>query len=431
MTDQTAPRDRLFALIASIPGSASVDWCDDARALVDEIATPPAPLPAVEARTRLLQALDAPYCQALGFTPEGLLAAYEASRTETVDRDALSAKLWEIAERHIVAEWICCEPLEPGHDLCAKGYEALGMVKSLLVDADPGEAWNPSAPLLSALAAVLPAPVDHDTDTGVTPPPALTEEGRLRARVQVLEEDAERDQGLAATGARCLLRGHQGLIESGRVVIEGHRFALSVKLGLGTDESWDAIHERVAGLRRVADETATTETQARRGDQFEAWLKAQRDEYEVESGPQWRALDEVLDTYRLHADTGTPLGEHVCEAPGGRGLRVPGAVRRRDVRPRQPGHRPRGRAVLGLPEVRHQPWPGRARRWGAAGRGAVVSLAARRTAALEALSRREPSADQLPDETRPSGAMPTDWREALAYLDARDRMQGGEEAPPV
>ncbi|WP_327066812.1 hypothetical protein [Kitasatospora sp. NBC_01302] len=51
----------------------------------------------------------------------------------------------------------------------------------------------------------------------------------------------------------------------------------------------------------------------RRGDQFEQWLKAQRDEYEVESSEQWKALNEVLDTYRLHADTGTPLDQHCCE----------------------------------------------------------------------------------------------------------------------
>ncbi|WP_109030092.1 hypothetical protein [Streptomyces rubrogriseus] len=60
-----------------------------------------------------------------------------------------------------------------------------------------------------------------------------------------------------------------------------------------------------------------------------------------------------------------------------------------------------------------------------------MSLAARRAAALDVLSRRQPPAGQSPAETRPSGAMPTDWREALAYLDARDRVEGGEEAPPV
>lgn len=81
-----------------------------------------------------------------------------AAPTQAVDRAALSEKLWRIAEHHIVAEWICCEALDPKHELCAKGYAALGMVKTLLVDADPAEAWNPSAPLLDAVLAVLPPP---------------------------------------------------------------------------------------------------------------------------------------------------------------------------------------------------------------------------------------------------------------------------------
>jgi hypothetical protein len=78
------------------------------------------------------------------------------------DRAALSAKLWEIAEHHIVAEWICCEPLEPGHKLCSKGHAALGMAKTLLVDGDPEKVWNPSAPLLDAVLDLLrPAPADQ------------------------------------------------------------------------------------------------------------------------------------------------------------------------------------------------------------------------------------------------------------------------------
>lgn len=66
-------------------------------------------------------------------------------------------------------------------------------------------------------------------------------------------------------------------------------------------------------LRRMADETATTETQARRGDAFEAWLKQQRDAC-FGHASSWATVDGLLDQYRLHADTGTPLGEHVCEA---------------------------------------------------------------------------------------------------------------------
>ncbi|WP_329214831.1 hypothetical protein OG352_05290 [Streptomyces sp. NBC_01485] len=40
MTDTIPARDRFFALIASIPGSGTVDWCGPARALLDEIAAP-------------------------------------------------------------------------------------------------------------------------------------------------------------------------------------------------------------------------------------------------------------------------------------------------------------------------------------------------------------------------------------------------------
>ena len=52
--------------------------------------------------------------------------------------------------------------------------------------------------------------------------------------------------------------------------------------------------------------------QPRRGDAFEAWLKAQRDAC-FGHASSWAAVDGLLDQYRLHADTSTPLGEHVCE----------------------------------------------------------------------------------------------------------------------
>ncbi|MGX1220384.1 hypothetical protein [Streptomyces ambofaciens] len=210
--------DRVRSLIADLESAV-----ESRTAVRMADATPPAPLPVSEARTRLLQALDASYCQALGHTPEGLLAAYEASRTQTMDRAALSAKLWEIAERHIVAEWICCEPLEPGHDLCAKGYAALGMVKSLLVDADPGEAWNPSAPLLSVLTAVLPATTNHDTDTG-----GFELRGDTEIRAAALREAADRLAELRAA-----------------------------------EREWlpaTGLHKGEQELRRMADEKAATET---------------------------------------------------------------------------------------------------------------------------------------------------------------------------
>lgn len=88
---------------------------------------------------------------------------------------------------------------------------------------------------------------------GAVPPPALTEEGRLAARVNVLEETVERARQLADTGAKCLRVNHQGQIEGARVTAEGWRFALSTALDLGTSAPWDAIHDRVKQLHRKTD----------------------------------------------------------------------------------------------------------------------------------------------------------------------------------
>jgi hypothetical protein len=49
---------------------------------------------------------------------------------------------------------------------------------------------------------------------------------------------------------------------------------------------------------------------ARRGDVVEAWIKRSRDCW-ASDDPGWTALDYLLDDYRGHADTGTPLTEDV------------------------------------------------------------------------------------------------------------------------
>ncbi|MFH8336927.1 hypothetical protein [Streptomyces sp. AM6-12] len=107
-----------------------------------------------------------------------------------------------------------------------------------------------------AVLSVQPAP---DQRAAVTPPPALTEEGRLRARVEVLEDALKQSEGLAKLGARCFRDHHDGQLAGGRAEIEGHRFALSVKLSLGTGAPWDAIYERAAELRRLAGEAQQDE----------------------------------------------------------------------------------------------------------------------------------------------------------------------------
>ncbi len=52
-----------------------------------------------------------------------------------------------------------------------------------------------------------------------------------------------------------------------------------------------------------------------------------------------------------------------------------------------------------------------------------MTLADRRSAALNRLAHRPPPTDQFPGETQPSGDMPLDWPQALAWLDARDRLE--------
>ena len=47
-----------------------------------------------------------------------------------------------------------------------------------------------------------------------------------------------------------------------------------------------------------------------RGDDVENWLRWQRDKWERDAD-EWGIINDVLDEYRKHADTGTPLTEEV------------------------------------------------------------------------------------------------------------------------
>ena len=64
--------------------------------------------------------------------------------------------------------------------------------------------------------------------------------------------------------------------------------------------------------------------QPKRGDEVEAWLKAQRDVYaeskdwDEHAYSAWNALDNTLDEYRLRADTGASLETPLSELGGSR-----------------------------------------------------------------------------------------------------------------
>lgn len=80
-------------------------------------------------------------------------------------------------------------------------------------------------------------------------------------------------------------------------------------------EKWVEDGRRLAeASRQATEEREAAARRPRRGDQVEAWLKAQRDDHRDADRGQWTVLDNLLDRYRLHADTGTPLDGHVCEA---------------------------------------------------------------------------------------------------------------------
>ena len=53
-------------------------------------------------------------------------------------------------------------------------------------------------------------------------------------------------------------------------------------------------------------------TEPRRDDDVAVWLKRKRDEYAANSG-SWFVVDNLLEDYRLHADTGGSLTEDVSE----------------------------------------------------------------------------------------------------------------------
>lgn len=190
--------DRVRSLIADLESAV------ESRTAVRMADAAPLPLPADEARMRLLQALDASYCQALGHTPEGLLAAYEASRTQTVDQAALR----EIAEVALAAV-----------------ETALG---DELVPAARAEA-------LAGIAAVLPATTNHDTAPAATCSAQYHGPGEDRARLCIR---AAQHQRTAHTDEH------------------GFHWSDTVAMYPVADGTFRIGTDVRAELRRVADETA-------------------------------------------------------------------------------------------------------------------------------------------------------------------------------
>ena len=84
--------------------------------------------------------------------------------------------------------------------------------------------------------------------------------------------------------------------------------------GLGLRDISESMQKHYDMLAAAVVSVLPTPVEAQpvRGDAFETWLKAQRDA--AADYPQaYSAADGLLDLYRLHADTSTPLSKHACE----------------------------------------------------------------------------------------------------------------------
>lgn len=87
--------------------------------------------------------------------------------------------------------------------------------------------------------------------------------------------------------------------------------------GADSDKGRFAMAE-VPLMQRVRQETKPTSALVdhvpHRGSNVEAWLKRYRDQFSRSNGSVWNIIDDLLDNYREHGDTGTPLSEDVIEA---------------------------------------------------------------------------------------------------------------------
>jgi hypothetical protein len=95
----------------------------------------------------------------------------------------------------------------------------------------------------------------------------------------------------------------------------------TVAVRLVGEEVWaqtdaaDQYHTKAALLpvmHACVDALEAEPHKAKRGDEVEAWIKATRDRF-TPHDKHWNSLDWLLDDYRLHADTATPLSEEVEE----------------------------------------------------------------------------------------------------------------------
>ncbi|WP_157849397.1 hypothetical protein [Streptomyces violaceorubidus] len=254
---------------------------------------------------------------------KGLNCSHEIEVTEA-DEPAVRRFLEECGQT-LRETWEPMLPaVVPAVSLPSADQTALTVAEAVLavVETALGDTLVPAAraEALAGIAAVLPTTTGQTADERIEQAEADAE---LHARNtlavarerdtyrKVWKEEQERRVKAEAAVAR-VRRLHDALDEETALTSpddEITRGAAARKIAAALDGWTDP-----ALLRRMADETPAAETKhrPRRGDEFEAWLKTQRDAC-FGHASSWAAVDGLLDQYRLHADTGTPLCEHVCE----------------------------------------------------------------------------------------------------------------------
>lgn len=249
-TDKLFPaRDRLFALIASIPGSGTVDWCGPARALLDEyaqeVAAPSTGQPPADARRDdLLRAIDFNFTTGvLGYgTPEELLAAYDASRT------AVTAEQLHAAIEQAVYEYReqACQWQET--DGTTQEITRRAVAAALRVLGKPSA--GPSADRAALRQRIAAALVRYDWNAGLSGRDTPSEHhfGEADAVLAVLPEPT------GQTAARAAFREAAAVLDRRATGIDAFASSDYGEEARAVRELADAANE----LRRLADEQPTT-----------------------------------------------------------------------------------------------------------------------------------------------------------------------------
>lgn len=115
--------------------------------------------------------------------------------------------------------------------------------------------------------------------------------------------------------ARELLRRRDNDVAVTVIVDNGVEYEATANLRDHDDAfDWKIASSEVVGYNPSADRTVIAASAVavgpRRGDLVEAWIKRRRDGND-KGTDAYDVLDNLLDDYRLHADTGTDLSESV------------------------------------------------------------------------------------------------------------------------